>query len=148
MLKQKKGITLVALVITIIVLLILAGVSISMVVGDNGVLTRAKNAASETAKAQANEALQTAVIGVQGDYATNWSDDSSFNLISKMTTDELQANVSSEYTITITKASTDAATAAEGTIAKSGGATYSFKLKQVEKGYGVTIEGFAVKSGS
>ena len=42
MLKQKKGITLVALVITIIVLLILAGVSISMVVGDNGVLTQAQ----------------------------------------------------------------------------------------------------------
>ena len=38
--KKQKGITLVALVITIIVLLILAGVSISLALGNNGVLTR------------------------------------------------------------------------------------------------------------
>lgn len=37
-LKEKKGITLIALVITIIVLLILAGVSIAMLTGDNGIL--------------------------------------------------------------------------------------------------------------
>ena len=63
--KNNKGITLVALVITIIVLLILAGVSISMVVGDNGVLTRAKNAATETTKAQAREDLEEAITSFQ-----------------------------------------------------------------------------------
>ncbi len=42
MIKERKGITLIALVITIIVLLILAGVSISMLIGDNGILTRGK----------------------------------------------------------------------------------------------------------
>ena len=42
--KEKRGITLIALIITIIVLLILAGVTISMVVGDNGVLKQAQNA--------------------------------------------------------------------------------------------------------
>ena len=67
--KSNKGITLVALVITIIVLLILAGVSISMVVGENGVLNRAKNATDETAKAQAKEALETSISGYQGDSA-------------------------------------------------------------------------------
>ena len=41
-LKQKNGITLIALVITIIVLLILAGVSIAMLTGNNGILTRGK----------------------------------------------------------------------------------------------------------
>ena len=41
MLKNKSGITLIALIITIIVLLILAGISIALVVGDNGVLTKA-----------------------------------------------------------------------------------------------------------
>ncbi len=40
--KNKNGITLIALVITIIVLLILAGVSISLTLGQNGVLTQAK----------------------------------------------------------------------------------------------------------
>ena len=47
MLKQNKGITLIALVITIIVLLILAGVSISAVIGENGIATKAKNAATK-----------------------------------------------------------------------------------------------------
>ena len=39
--KNNKGITLIALVVTIIVLLILAGVSIAMLTGDNGILSRA-----------------------------------------------------------------------------------------------------------
>lgn len=54
--KQKnKGITLISLVITIIVLLILAGVSIAMLTGENGILTRAARAKEETEKAKANE---------------------------------------------------------------------------------------------
>ena len=52
-----KGITLIALVITIIVLLILAGVSIAMLTGENGILNQAAKAKNETEKAQANEAL-------------------------------------------------------------------------------------------
>ena len=47
--KNMKGITLIALVITIIVLIILAGISISMIVGDNGIITQAQRAAKETA---------------------------------------------------------------------------------------------------
>ena len=42
--RTNKGITLIALVITIIVLLILAGVSIAMLTGENGILTQAQNA--------------------------------------------------------------------------------------------------------
>ena len=56
-LKENKGITLIALVITIIVLLILAGVSIAMLTGENGILSQAAKAKEETEKAQANEAL-------------------------------------------------------------------------------------------
>lgn len=58
MLKQQKGVTLVALVITIIVLLILAGVSIAMLTGDNGVLTKAKNSSTQTTIAEEREAAQ------------------------------------------------------------------------------------------
>ena len=50
-----KGITLIALVITIIVLLILAGVSITMLTGNNGILTQAQNAKKETEEAQEDE---------------------------------------------------------------------------------------------
>ncbi len=53
--KMKKGITLIALVVTIIVLLILAGVSISMLTGQNGILNRAKEAKENTELAQAEE---------------------------------------------------------------------------------------------
>ena len=53
--EQTKGITLIALVITIIVLLILAGVSIAMLTGQNGILTQAQNAKNRTEEAQANE---------------------------------------------------------------------------------------------
>lgn len=41
MLKNKRGITLIALVITIIILLILASVSLNLVLGDNGIIERA-----------------------------------------------------------------------------------------------------------
>ena len=54
-LKKNKGITLIALVITIIVLLILAGVSIAMLTGQNGILTQAQNAKNRTEEAQAEE---------------------------------------------------------------------------------------------
>ena len=53
MLKGQKGITLVALVVTIIVLIILAGVSIALVLGDNGLVDKAKTGANEY-KTQAN----------------------------------------------------------------------------------------------
>ena len=53
--RTNKGITLIALVITIIVLLILAGVSIAMLTGENGILTQAQNAKNRTAEAEAQE---------------------------------------------------------------------------------------------
>lgn len=58
--KNQKGITLVALIITIIVMLILAGVSISLVVGDSGVLTQAQNTKYEQEKAAFTEAINLA----------------------------------------------------------------------------------------
>ena len=61
-LKERKGITLIALVITIIVLLILAGVSIAMLTGQNGILTQANNAKDETEQANAKEKVELAVI--------------------------------------------------------------------------------------
>ena len=53
--KNTKGITLITLVVTIIVLLILAGVSISMLTGQNGILTQAQKAKEETEKAAKEE---------------------------------------------------------------------------------------------
>ena len=52
---KQNGITLIALVITIIVLLILAGVSIATLTGENGILTRANDAKVETRGAAVEE---------------------------------------------------------------------------------------------
>ncbi len=52
---KNKGITLIALVVTIIVLLILAGISITMLTGQNGILNRAKEAKEKTEEAQKDE---------------------------------------------------------------------------------------------
>ena len=60
---MNKGITLIALVITIIVLLILAAVSIATLTGENGILTRANDAKTETEVAEEKEAIQLAYAG-------------------------------------------------------------------------------------
>ena len=78
--KNQKGITLIALVITIIVLLILAGISIAMLTGDNGILTNSTKAKAQnelgTAKDQvalaANEAMQDYYVDT---YASNSTGD-------------------------------------------------------------------------
>ena len=53
--KEMKGITLVALVVTIVVLLILAGVSINLVLGNNGIIAKAKDAETKSAEASQND---------------------------------------------------------------------------------------------
>ena len=53
--KEMKGITLVALVVTIVVLLILAGVGINLVLGNNGIIARAKEAQRKSAEASQND---------------------------------------------------------------------------------------------
>ena len=63
--KNNKGITLVALVVTIIVLLILAGVSISMLTGQNGILKRATEAKNTTEVASEKEGIQMAITASQ-----------------------------------------------------------------------------------
>ena len=63
---KTNGITLIALVITIIVLLILAGVSIATLTGDNGILTQANKAKAETEKAGAQEKVELEVTGSYG----------------------------------------------------------------------------------
>ena len=63
--KEMKGITLVALVITIVVLLILAGVSINTVLGDDGIIKKAKEAAAATKQASAEEEMNRLVLEYQ-----------------------------------------------------------------------------------
>ena len=68
MLKNKAGITLIALVVTIVVLLILAGVSISLILDNNGIIKKSKDARREYRQAQTNEQEQM-------DNAGDWIDE-------------------------------------------------------------------------
>ena len=109
--RLEKGITLIALVITIIILLILAGVTITMLTGDNGILKQATNAKEANSKAEFEEQVKLAVM------ASKINDTASINLetleneinkingttITKSTDDNLPWTVKKEsYEITIT----------------------------------------------
>lgn len=63
--RSAKGITLVALVITVIILLILAGVSIATLTGDNGLLNRATQAKEKNLKAQLKEEIELAIMSIK-----------------------------------------------------------------------------------
>lgn len=73
--KNQKGITLIALVITIIVLLILAGVAIAMLTGDNSVLTRAQSTKAYNAIGAAKDEVATAYNAAYAEYLRQQYDD-------------------------------------------------------------------------
>ena len=64
--KKENGITLIALIITIIVILILTGVTLSITLGDNGLVNKAKEASTQTQVAMDRELLLSAVVGAMG----------------------------------------------------------------------------------
>ena len=68
--KSTKGITLIALVVTIIILLILAGISIAMLTGNNGILSQAGRAKDRTREEGAREKIQLEVMGAYDKYGS------------------------------------------------------------------------------
>ena len=131
--KNNKGITLVALVITIIVLLILAGVSISMVVGQNGILNRATNAAEKTSEADLKSALENAIMGCQGTFIGEWEKNPDTDILSWLDDSKIKANIDIDtYTVEYNK------TSKKGSIQKKSseeevGKKYEFTLSSVGK---------------
>ena len=83
--KNQKGITLVALVVTIIVLIILAGVSINLVLGDNGIITIAKKAKENTELAKTEEETNLNEIYYQLENEGSSSGDLPYDSIAKLT---------------------------------------------------------------
>ena len=69
--KNTKGITLIALVITIIVLLILAGVSIATLTGQNGILTKARTSKTDAQRANAIEQAKIDILAWQTEQMKN-----------------------------------------------------------------------------
>ena len=77
--KNQKGITLIALVVTIVVLLILAGTAIAMLQGDNGIMTQAQNAKAANTEAEVVEKIKMAYSTVNTIVVSKTSTDSNYN---------------------------------------------------------------------
>ena len=99
--KEMKGITLIALVITIVVLMILAGVSINTVLGDDGIIQKAKEAAEATKRASAEEEMNRLVL----EYQLAKNDETLEDFLQEKVTDGRIDGVTDngDGTITITK---------------------------------------------
>ena len=124
--KNSKGITLVALVVTIIVLLILAGVSLRLVAGGDGIMNRAKNAADTNYRAEAKEEAELLIAN----YVSDWyeakyvttprtSDTCVVYVINKLgTTPGTTKNTtgSGNYTVVINTPATETATSTSITV--------------------------------
>ena len=118
--KNNKGITLIALVVTIIVLLILAGVSIAMLTGQNGILNRASQASYESKLQDAAESMSYNVTESLTKYynkayadpnSTETTDASISAAILSGITDSIDASgkAKSDSTVAVTNNITDAA---------------------------------------
>ena len=98
MLKNKKGITLIALVVTIVVLLILAGVTISLLLDENGIIAKSKDARTETRVSQIEDEVgmwkQHNFINKESNQAQESADTMLESLISRklLTEDEIDRN--------------------------------------------------------
>ena len=84
-LKKQEGITLVALVVTIIVLIILAGISINLILGDNGIITIAKKAKENTELAKTDEETQLNELYSQLETGSSDSGNLPYDSIAKLT---------------------------------------------------------------
>ncbi len=105
---KNKGITLIALVVTIIVLLILAGISISMLSGDNSILSQAGIARDKTQEMQKDEEVKIAVLGSYDSY-TNLDIDkllANLNEIKEITITPTKENGTNTFPVTVKTKST------------------------------------------
>lgn len=80
---KQSGITLIALIVTIVVLIILAGVTIGILAGDNGILTKAKIANTANAYYSAEELVKLAYTAVNAEIITQKTSDVNYNALSE-----------------------------------------------------------------
>ena len=161
--KQSKGITLIALVITIIVLLILAGVSIATLSGDNGVLTKASDAKTVNVIGAAKDEITLKAQEALSDYygtvyvsneTSQYSNRKLVETIMKKLQDEFDGKTYADYTIAVSgteagdtitiqsKANPDLGTV--GTIDENGKITWEDAFNHNAR---IVVTGLIVKNG-
>ena len=94
---KQRGITLIALVVTIIVLIVLAGVSIAMIIGDNGILTRATEASKQSETASVKEQAQLDIANWISDRLENGEDTTLDDITVKNIIKTANANNANKY---------------------------------------------------
>lgn len=100
--KNQKGITLIALVVTIVVLLILAGTSIAMLSGENGIITQAKEAQVANVEGDVVEKIDMAYNTIYTIVLSKVSVDKSYDPTDAATGEELASTVIAELGMTTT----------------------------------------------
>lgn len=124
---RNKGITLIALIITIIVLLILSAVVINLTIGENGLFSTAKYASKQYKMAETREKIALAIADIQAEYVTNNKEISMDTLVNEL------PNKIKDLTI-------------EKDGEESKGVCDNFKYK-IDKDYNVIIEGLDENTG-
>ena len=159
-LKERKGITLIALVITIIVLLILAGVSIAMLTGQNGILTQAQNAKTTTENKSAEEKVKLAVMSARTRSETAALEldklkEEIANQGGTATNNEFPVNVTMDgKSFTVTNTGVVTATESSTTNPNPPASTDTLKASDIAaktdktKIYGATVTGYTLPSGT
>ena len=128
--KRKSGITLIALIVTIIVLLILAGVSISMIVGENGVVSKAQNAKRKSEETQAKEEIEMAIGSAWTDYNESLVSDYTAQLSNYLNETNMRNKYLKDGSGTIETISLE----------NDGSGTISYKIKGTENVYNFAID--------
>ena len=135
--KNEKAITLIALIVTIIVLLILAGVSIAVLTGENGILNRASEAKNTNEEAEIIENIRLAYNNAQiGKYAgknENFAEKMQEDLVKTYGTGNATVTSSGENTYLVTVKGRKYNVAANGNVTRKNGVNLSktsTKLKQ------------------
>ena len=87
--KKKRGITLISLVVTIIVILLIAGVAFTTLTGENSLISKAQSAIKKNKQATALEEFSLAWTALQADYHSYWAVDTGVAFSSLVTVDNL-----------------------------------------------------------
>ena len=134
--KNERGITLVALVVTIVVLLILAGVTIMYVMSDNGIFGKAQDAGVQSNGAAVREAVFLSVSGLYAEVYTNDAEAAMKAAFEKSIPADMKVGMTSG-TVTATKANPSSITI-NGYSIKYKGTTYTVGYSSST---GVTVTG-------
>lgn len=138
--KSNEGITLIALVVTIIVLLILAGVSIAMLTGKNGILNRASEAEYANTIKRVDEEVKLAQIALKAHITSNMVSKAGYLATKTDTISELATEVATELKAVTGKNSTTVGTMTSGTAADISAERYTVTYYLDEAG-SATVNG-------